>query len=255
MTFSHTNDRVRTLIVWEIPAVGSPAFIEMFVNPTSINISDAKVQNVQRTKGGYILQYWGEELTTVTISGSTGAGGIEALNVIKDIYRSEQIALQKIIQARGAGSKRRQSLAQLASSVIMWYQGQGMRGFFKSFSSTETADKIGLFDYNMTFMVTEVLGGQRKNFLPWQRKPWSTLDTPSFDNGRGTSTGGGYGTSFKMGEMNSPAINDAAGLLTDPQFTKDTGFVISPGSQEAKTLQKNLTENAATLTPTQLFAK
>ena len=254
MTLSHANEKVRTLIVWEIAAVGSPAFVEMYVNPTSIATSDQKLLSTQKTKGGYVLQYWGEALTEITIQGKTGAGGVEALNVIRDIYRGEQIALQKILQSRGASSKRRQSLAQLAASVVMWYQGQGYRGFFKTFNSTESADQLGIFDYTLTFSVTDVLGGSRKNFLPWQRKPWSTVDQPSYEDGRGSTTGGAYGTGFKMGELSAPVINDVAGVLSDPEFTSTTGITINPGTSQGKTLQANLSENANPLTPSNLFA-
>ena len=253
MSFAHANDKTRTLIVWEVSAVGSPAFVEMYVNPSSLDIKENKIINETKTKGGFIIQYWGENLTTLSIRGQTGSGGIEALNVVRDIYRSEQLALQNILQSRGRSSKRRQSLAQLAASVTMWYQGQGHRGFFKSFSYTETAENLGIFEYSMEFTITETIG-QRKNFLPWQRKPWSTIDNPSFDTGRGTTTGGAYNTNFKMGEMSAPVVDTSSGVLRDPQFTSETGNTILPGTSEARTLQNNLKENQSPLNPANLFA-
>jgi hypothetical protein len=75
MVHANANDKVRHLIVWEVPSVGSPAFIEMYLNPESINIQNSKMVNTTRTKGGFILQYWGEELTNITITGQTGSGG------------------------------------------------------------------------------------------------------------------------------------------------------------------------------------
>lgn len=249
MSKAHANDKVRTLIVWEVPAVGSPAFVEMYVNPSSLQFTDRKLINPIRTKGGFILQYWGAELTDIQIQGQTGTGGVEALNVIKDIYLSEQIAIQKIITSQGPQSKRRQSLAQLSTQVIMWYQGEGYRGFFKSFTSTESADKLGIFDYTLTFTIVETLGQPRKNFLPWQRKPWSTIDNPSVDSGRGTTSGGAYGAGYKIGELNAPTIDPNTGLLADPEFTRSTG--ITPSQQQ---LQNNLKENQEPLSASDLFA-
>ena len=249
MNKAHANDKARTLIVWEVPAVGSPAFVEMYVNPSSLQFNERKLINPIRTKGGYLIQYWGAELTELTIRGQTGSGGIEALNVIKDIYLSEQIAVQKIITSQGPQSKRRQSLAQLSTQVIMWYQGQGYRGFFKSFDSTESIDKVGVFDYGLNFVVVELVGEPRKNFLPWQRKPWSTIENPSSDSGKGTTTGGAYGTNYKIGEMNAPAVSTQSGVLSDPEFTSDTGL-----SPSQKTLKNNLTENQTPIRPSDLFA-
>ena len=106
----------------------------------------------------------------------------------------------------------------------------------------------------MNFTVTETIG-QRKNFLPWHRKPWSTMEHPSFDSGRGTTTGGAYNTSFKMGELNAPVINSDTGLLSDPEFTTKTGLVILPGTPESQTLINNLADNQIPLSPSGLFAK
>jgi len=244
---AQTRDNSRTLIVWEIPAVASPGFIEMYINPNNLQTQDRKLQNTTRTKGGYVLQYWGEELTTVSIAGNTGDGGIEALNVLRDIYRSEQIALAKFLNSSGIDIKKRQSLAQMAASVVMWYQGQGQRGFFTDFQFTESADTIGLFAYNINFTVVETIG-RRSNFLPWQRKPWSTLDTPSQPDGTGSTTGGGYQTRFKMGELNSPEVS-SQGILSDSKFTRMTG--VAPPQN---ILLDNFEENSEPITPFSLFA-
>jgi hypothetical protein len=246
MANANANDKVRKLIVWEVPTTGSSAFIEMYINPDNLEIKDSKQITTTRTKGGFQTQYWGEDLTEVSLSGSTGTGGIEAINVLRDIYRSEQIALQKIIASQGASAKRRQSLAQLAVSVVMWYQGQGFRGFFKSFSYTEKTS--GLFTYNIAFTAVEVIG-ERKNFMGWHRKPWSTLETPSFDSGRGFLIGGAYNTNYKMGELNAPALEQQSGILRDPEFEKRTD------NQPSQTkLQSNLAENNEPLSPGNLFA-
>src|SRR5579859_8262852 len=64
----------RNIITWFIPQFGT---VKMFVNPESITYNHKKLINKDRTKGGYTLQYWGEELSTLNISGTTGSSGIE----------------------------------------------------------------------------------------------------------------------------------------------------------------------------------
>jgi hypothetical protein len=241
MTKANSNDKVRHLIVWETPVKGSSSFVEMYVNPTSLKFQSAKIIQTTKTKGG---------LETLNITGATGTGGIEALNVIRDIYRSEQIAMQRIILDRGQNSKRRQSLSQLSTSVVMWYMGEGYRGFFKSFGYNESASNLGIFDYDLQFTIVERIGGPRKNFFPWQRKPWSTIDNPVQDNGRGSTTGGAYGTTFKIGELNAPPISDSIGVTSDPQFTNTTG--LTPNQE---ILLTNLEDNNQALTPSRLFSR
>lgn len=246
-----TRSRARELIIFEIPACASPSFLELSTNPQNISIQRSKLTNNIRTKGGFILQYWGPDLTKVSIKGDTGEYGIEAINVLEDIYNSEQLALQKFIENNGVDLKRRQSLAQMGSSVIMWYQNQGLRGILTSFSFEETAAS-GIFTYSLEFTVFEIIG-KRKNFLPWHRKPWSTIDTPSTDSGMGYTTGGGYGTDWKIGELNTPenplggpegeaAANLGLGLK-DSEFERVTGESLTDNKSKA-ILRKNYQDNS-----------
>lgn len=208
----------RNLILWEVPHIGNNRYIEMYINPQGINASNRKTINTKRTKGGFISQYWGEEYETLNISGSSGDGGIEAINALEDVYRSEQLAFEEIVrlatvQAADDDSeltndliKRRQPLGALAATVIMWYMGQGKRGFFVDFQVDEVAQTPGVFAYRMNFTVVETIN-RRRNFMPWHRKPWSTTETPNVSaNGRVVVTGGYSGdTSTRLGRLSSPA--------------------------------------------------
>lgn len=79
----------RNIITWFIPQFG---MVRMYVNPESISYSNKKIIGKDKTKGGYTLQYWGEELTNITINGTTGSSGIEGINVLYEMYRAEQYA-------------------------------------------------------------------------------------------------------------------------------------------------------------------
>ncbi len=58
--------------------------------------------------------------------------------------------------------------------------GKVFRGYFESFSYTESVDRLGLFDYDIQFTVTQIRGYRTNNFA-WQR---SAIDGPS-NNGVG----------------------------------------------------------------------
>jgi len=79
----------RNIISWLVPEFG---IIKMYVNPNNLVFTDKKLINKTRTKGGYTLQYWGEDLTGLSIRGTTGSSGIEGINALYEIYRSEQLA-------------------------------------------------------------------------------------------------------------------------------------------------------------------
>lgn len=73
---------------------------KLYINPNQIRINEQKNIKETLTKGGYMIQYWGENLTSVEISGTTGSSGIEGINVLYSIYRHEQIHFPKILEER-----------------------------------------------------------------------------------------------------------------------------------------------------------
>lgn len=78
----------RQVMRWLVP---EQPIIAMYINPQQVQYNYKKVITPTRVKGGYSLQYWGEDLTTLNISGTTGTSGIEGINVLYDIYRNEQL--------------------------------------------------------------------------------------------------------------------------------------------------------------------
>jgi len=206
--------------------------IPLYINPDTITTNDGKLLNETPTLGGYIVQYWGEKLTEFNVGGNTGSGGIEAINILKDVYRNEQLQFQKVLLKRqkilakdsqtaledlmstattkgglvavadvffdGAVSDTIDSvretieylkdpaeslissndpekilaptLASFAVSVDMHFQGEVHRGFFRSFTTTESVSNYGTFNYNFSFVSLRKLG-ERKNFMPWHKNP------------------------------------------------------------------------------------
>lgn len=194
----------RNNVVWFVPNFGT---VRMYINPNSISYSFKKIIGKDKTKGGYVLQYWGEDLTTLNITGTTGSSGVEGINALYEVYRAEQYAFDGAALIIAAGNSAQNSaanavagaigglvgndtlgssifssltggqlgvpssitnLAELAFTVEMYYDGWVFRGFFESMTITEKTDL--LFDYTISFAVTQ-RRGYRDNYLPWQRSP------------------------------------------------------------------------------------
>lgn len=83
----------RDIIHWFVPEFG---IVKQYVNASNITTHFKKLIHKDRTKGGYTLQYWGEELPTMTLTGTTGSSGIEGINVLYEIYRAEQYAFDAV---------------------------------------------------------------------------------------------------------------------------------------------------------------
>lgn len=206
----------RKIMRWLVP---EQPVVEMYINPQSVDYQYKKTITPVRVKGGYVLQYWGEELTGLGINGTTGTSGIEGINVLMDVYRNEQLMFDPyalFLQAErdraeqenfdgivfGEGgpfgdsnspilnallgtsgedivndstsniinSRNKPTLASMAFTVEMYWDGEVYRGYFDNFTFHEKADSLGLFTYDFNFKVTQKRGF-RHNFLAWHKHP------------------------------------------------------------------------------------
>jgi hypothetical protein len=204
----------RNIAHWFVPEVG---VVNMYVNPQKIDYGLKKLITQERTKGGYLLAYWGEQLTTLSISGHTGSSGVEGLNVLQEIYRAEQYLFDSLALTMAADTsitglndiidsslgnlggfastlatgtlgllgldpasqnilpQNVPSLASIAFGIEFYYAGWVFRGYFDSFTFHESAERLGLFDYEIQFVATQ-RRGYRVNSYPWQR---SAISGPS----------------------------------------------------------------------------
>lgn len=85
--------------------VSNRRVIPCYISPQDLKIDEKKIINQTFTKGGYIVEYWGEELPSLSASGTTGSGGIEVINILRSIYRNEQIQMANILRARDAEAR------------------------------------------------------------------------------------------------------------------------------------------------------
>jgi len=222
------TNRDQQIISWRLP---NGTAVQMYINPQSLSIQHNKQINTVRTKGGYVVQYWGNELTQITVEGTTGSSGIKGINVLEDIYNAENRAFELVAQAQTNGlidriggsdadladsvlpslaselsNKNfilRPSLASLATSILMFYQGVQYKGFFKGFSVRESVDQLGMFNYTMNFVATEIRG-KRDNFMAWHKEPMADDLAGQLINGIGNSLRRSFGLSDQAPESFHP---------------------------------------------------
>ena len=106
----------RNIITWYVPQFGT---VTMFVNPASISYVHKKLITRERTKGGFTLQYWGEDVSILNISGTTGSSGIEGINALYELYRAEQYAFDTVGLAMSASN----AAASLSSNLTSGLAG------------------------------------------------------------------------------------------------------------------------------------
>ena len=233
---------MRFIVPTNVEALGSfnasaRAVIPFYINPDSFQIQDKKIIQKTLTKGGFSVQYWGEDLSMLNVSGTTGSGGIEAAYVLRDVYRHEQLQMNKIILARlmeaqqaatqalqnadtppesflglvddltgGAISQIVDGTASIiqavtdafngelgtevverilltptpaafATSIDLYFSGERYRGYFESFSITETSQNPGIINYQFASVITR-RWGTRSNYMPWHRNPRNSAGDP-----------------------------------------------------------------------------
>jgi hypothetical protein len=230
-TAYEVNRRDEQVMTWRLP---NGSAIQMYINPENFVVRDSKQITETRTKGGFVIQYWGENLTKITLSGTTGSSGIRGINILRDIYRSENrgfeliatqiiadaeevkmglattdLSLGELLEGTAAALQQRNfllrpSLASLAVNVLLFYQGVQYKGFFNDFTVTESISKLGLFDYNISFTSVETRG-QRKNFMGWHKEPRGDDIPGLLINGIGNSVRGFFGLSPQPPESFHPS--------------------------------------------------
>ena len=137
----------RKIMRWKTPNLG---WVKMYVNPQNYNISERKDIESTRTKAGFILQYAGEALTEIAISGTTAASGIEGINVLRAVYRAEQIAFKSIASELERAGPTAEAI-QLSQGFIGDFQGDGAGFVGGSLSLFNELTQVSLNVFNQPF--------------------------------------------------------------------------------------------------------
>jgi hypothetical protein len=120
------------------------AIVPVYINPQTFKIAEKKLINSTLTKGGYSVQYWGEELATINASGTTGSSGIEGINILRLIYRNEINVFNKLLRERAENSQ---------------------QDFVTAFGTVGNLRRGAAFGESIRSVLDEVTAGGATNFL------------------------------------------------------------------------------------------
>lgn len=138
-----------------------PHALVLHINPASFaENSTQRVERIQ-TRGGYVEQHWGVDLTDLQASGSTGAF-VNIRTGLSSAVRQQTIAwdryqdLQDLYHNNGSLYDPSGTVV-LQGEVMLMYDRGTYIGHFSNFSAEETADSPFAFSLSWGFKVTETI--------------------------------------------------------------------------------------------------
>jgi len=122
--------------------------ISLFINPQSVAVSKNILLNKQITKGGFVVQFWGPDLETISVKAETGYFGLssaplQAFNLFKDYC----------FQGRYSPKKPFKSIP----IITMMYESQALRGYFNNLTYNVVQQRPYIITYDFTFTVVELV--------------------------------------------------------------------------------------------------
>ena len=138
-----------------------PHALVMHVNPQ--NFSENYTKKVERfqTRGGFVEQHWGDELTEVSGDGVTGAF-MNIYTGLSSVMRQKTIAwdryrdLYDLYRNNGSVHDPFGNIV-LQGNVMLMYDRGTYIGYFRSFDVEETDDSPFMFKVSWSFKVEEVV--------------------------------------------------------------------------------------------------
>jgi hypothetical protein len=129
----------------------------MNVNPQNLKHSFKKKTNRIQTIGGNVEQYWGEELDTISVTGSTG-GFVHPEAGYTTVERSKTSAYFKFqdilnIYKNNGNIYDNNGLVIKRGNVILYFDPGTYIGFFSDFEWSENAETPFSFNFSFNFKV------------------------------------------------------------------------------------------------------
>lgn len=138
-----------------------PHALVMHVNPQ--NYSEQHTKKVERiqTRGGFVEQHWGDDLTEITCDGSTGAfmniyTGLTALLRQQTIQWDRYRDLFDLYRNNGSLYDPYGNIV-LQGNIMLMYDRGTYNGYFRTFEVEETDDQPFSFKLSFSFKVQEEL--------------------------------------------------------------------------------------------------
>ena len=138
-----------------------PHALVMHVNPANFNETfNKKIERIQ-TKGGWVEQHWGDDLTEISGDGSTGAF-MNIYTGLSSVLRRRTIAydryrdLHDLFRHNGSVYDPYGNIVLQGQILLMFDRGVFL-GTFRSFDFEETADSPFTFTMNWSFKVEHII--------------------------------------------------------------------------------------------------
>lgn len=138
-----------------------PHALVLHVNPSSFSEQHSKrVERIQ-TRGGWVEQHWGDELSEISASGSTGAfmnmqSGLASVSRQKTIAWDRYRDLYDLYRNNGAVYDPYGNIV-LQGHILLMYDRGSYLGTFTSFEVEETTDTPFSFNISWNFKVEKLL--------------------------------------------------------------------------------------------------
>lgn len=181
-----------------------PTALVMHVNPANLSITETKKIERIQTRGGFVEQHWGDELTEISADGSTGAF-MNIYTGLSSVLRQRTIAwdryrdLHDLFRNNGSVYDPYGNIVLQGQVMVMFDRGTYI-GTFRTFESEETEDTPFAFHISWSFKVEETILK-----LPFLLSAGSTM-SPAFQsqNALKTASDPGVRTTATQGVINSP---------------------------------------------------
>lgn len=165
-------------ISWSIKGDGGVPPLTMLVNPLNLDTTYTPLITEIRTLGGFVHEYWGEQLTTLSATGKTAMfldsvdlsvpkGGLTNKNSRSTESYQYFMSLLNIYKNNGKGYFSAPTTpgalynpSKLASLgvVSMFFDKRQFDGYFESFSYTEDSHMPFNLEYSFTFKAMKIIG-------------------------------------------------------------------------------------------------
>lgn len=138
-----------------------PHALVMHVNPSSFEENmQHKIERIQ-TRGGFVEQHWGSELTEISANGSTGAF-MNLYTGLSSVLRQKTIAWDRYrdlydLYYNNASVYDPNGAIVLQGHILLMYDRGNYIGTFRSFEMEETDDSPFAFKISWTFKVETTL--------------------------------------------------------------------------------------------------
>jgi hypothetical protein len=138
----------------------------MYINPSRLSFSQAKVTNVSNTVAGFVVEYWGNDLVSMRAQGVTGSfrqvlndfttNGRQTRMIVTPKGSVPEIEVLDLTQRRNTEAYTRflqlLSFYRTLPETQIIYDGYLYNGYFASFGYSESADMPLMFTFNWEFV-------------------------------------------------------------------------------------------------------